>query len=709
MDAMSAASSHGAARLRRSVAALAMMALLSAALAAPGSVAAASPTNLRSQLTDDVGALSGSGRDEVATALKTLLDGSRVQLWVWFTDTTGGMTAADFAGATAEASSLGGTDLLLVLAMSDHAYGYSRPAGFPLSNADLERLLSDVMEPSLRDGDNAGAITGFAGALAEAMAGPGPTTVPTTVPSAGPTEPPGDGSSSGSGGGGSAILLIVIVLLAIGAGWFFFIRRRPGTTAGSAGGAPADPLAKMNDADLNAEANRLLLATDDGVKDSEQELGFAEAQFGETEAAPFQAAIAASKGDLKAAFEIRQKLDDEVAEDKPTRRGMLVELIGRCQKAQARLDAETERFEALRAFEREAPGILAALPATMDAVEARFPAVETTMTHLQDYADSSWQAVATNLDEARGRAAAARAAVVQGQAATTASDSPRVAAATRVGQTAAAQAGAFLDAIEHLSGELDLARDHVSTEIAAAEADLARARAAADTAPVDPTIGARITEAEGLLADARRDIGHPKPDVAAAYAKARQANQIGDEVLAGIRSAAEQRAAIAARLQTSIRGAQATVTRATDYVANHRGGVGGDARTRIAEASRHLDLAVASGATDPTAGIQEAETATRLANEALALAQHDYERYDDPWHGRPQGGGGSGGGSDVAGAIIGSIIGSILSGGGGGGRGGGGGFPMGGGFPGGFPGGGGGGGWGGGGGGGGRSSGGGRW
>jgi hypothetical protein len=464
----------------------------------------------------------------------------------------------------------------------------------------------------------------------------------------------------------------------------------------------------MSDADLNAEANRRLLATDDGVRDSEQELGFAEAQFGETEAAPFQAAIAASKEDLKAAFEVRQKLDDEVAEDKPTRRAMLVDLIGRCQKAQARLDAETERFEALRAFEREAPAILAALPATIDAAEARFPAVAMTMTHLQDYADSSWQAVATNLDEARGRAAAARAAVVQGQAATAASDSPRVAAATRVGQQAAAQAGAFLDAIEHLSGELDLARDHVSAEIAAAEADLTRAKGTAGATPIDAPIAAKIAEAEGLLADARRDIGHPKPDVAAAYAKARQANQMGDEVLAGIRSAAEQRAAVAARLQTSIRGAQATVTRATDYVANHRSGVGGEARTRVAEAARHLGLAVASGPTDAAAGIQEAETATRLANEALALAQRDYGGYDDPWHGRP-GGGSTGGGTDVAGAIIGSIIGSILSGGG---RGGGGGFPMGGGFPGGGGGGGGGfggGGWGGGGGGGGRSSGGGRW
>ncbi|HSW43747.1 MAG TPA: TPM domain-containing protein, partial [Patescibacteria group bacterium] len=138
-----------------------------------------------------------------------------------------------------------------------------------------------------------------------------------------------------------------------------------------------------------------------------------------------------------------------------------------------------------------------------------------------------------------------------------------------------------------------------------------------------------------------------------------------------------------------------TVTRATEYVTNHRGGVGGEARTRVAEAARHLDAAVATGAADPAAGIREAEVAARLANEALALAQRDYDGWDDPWRGGGGrgGGGGSGGsgGGEVAAALIGGIIGGVLAGGRRGG---------------GFPGLGGGGGWGGGGG---RRSGGGRW
>ena len=662
-----------------------VIAAAAASLALPSRAAAAEPVNLEAQLTDDVGALSAADEREVNDALQALLDDSGVQLWVWFTDTTGSMTAPDFAAETAKRSSLGGTDFLVVLAMDDRAYGYWASDAIPLSDAEIESLLSTEMEPSLRDGDNAGAIVSLAQGLGSALVSPGPTTAPgpTEAPGAttAPTQPPGQDGGGASGLGTGIMILVVVVIVGL-AGWFFFVRRRygDGDPRRGGGGAPPDPLAGMSDEDLNAEANSLLLAADDAVRDSAQELGFAEAQFGEAEAATFGAAVEAAKGELRAAFEIRQQLDDATPEDRPTRRRMLGDLIGRCHSAQARLDAETERFEKLRAFEREAPAVIAALPAAIDAVEGRLPAVATAMAHLEEYADASWQAVATNLDEARARTEAARAAVTQGEAAIAAADGPKTAAAARVGQEAVAGAGAFLDAIEHLSAELDQAHDRVDTEIADAEADLARARGAAGTTPAgptpaDPEIPARLAEAEALLADARTDIGHPKPDVGAAYGKARRANEIADGVLAGIRTAAEQRAALTSRLETSIRGAQATVTRATDYVANHRGGVKSEARTRVAEAARHLDAAVASGATDPAAGIREAETAARLANEALALAQRDYDGWDDPWRGGRGGGGGGGGGGDVAAAIIGGIIGGMLSGGGRGG----GGFPGGGG------------------------------
>ena len=52
-------------------------------------------------------------------------------------------------------------------------------------------------------------------------------------------------------------------------------------------------------------------------------LGECQAQFGDDEAAPFVAAVAAARDDLKGAFTIRQRLDDATREDAPTRRQML--------------------------------------------------------------------------------------------------------------------------------------------------------------------------------------------------------------------------------------------------------------------------------------------------------------------------------------------------------------------------------------------------
>ncbi len=548
-----------ASRLATALALAALLALpLGAALAGPA--AAAEPQNLRDQLTDDVGALSAGGRRDVEAALDDLLDATGVQLWTWYTDTTGGLSAPQFADETATLSSLGGTDLLLVIALDDRAYGYSRPDAFPVSDAELEQLLSRELEPGLREEDYAGAVVQFAGALGVELGAPAPTTPPATAAPA----PPAEGGSGG-GGLGTILMVIVVVGLVGGVAWFLLVRRRHGAALGVDGSGRAatpgggDPLANLSDKDLNAEANRLLLATDDAVRDSEQELGFAEAQFGEAAAVPFREAIAAAKADLRAAFGIRQQLDDATPEDRPTRRRMLADLIGRCRQAQGRLDAEAARFEELRAFEREAPRVLAGLPAAADAVEARIPGVVATMARLQQYADAAWQPVAPNIDEARGRVDAARAAIAEGeQRAAAGDDGPRVAAATRVGQEAIAHGGEFLDAVEHLAKELDEARDRVDGEIADATADLARAREAAAAGPPDAALPGRLAEAETLLADARQEIGYPKPDVGAAYERARRANVIADEVLAGIRTAAEQRAALAARLDTSIRGAQAT-------------------------------------------------------------------------------------------------------------------------------------------------------
>lgn len=651
---------------RRSIrlATTAVVVALACLLTIVGGVLGASPHRLSGPITDDVNSLSGT-TPEVQTSLNDLQDATGTQLWVWYTDTLGGQDSADFATQTAKASGLGSEDLLLVIALDDRAYGYWKGDDVGITDSALSEILSLDLEAGLRSQEYAGAIVETAKALTTAMNG-GPV-VSVEAPIPGTTVapvPPGGGPADGSTGGSPIGILVALAIIGVGAvliGWFLSGSRR-GNAGPATANSPDDPnsdLAALAPKELDELANRILVEADDAIRDSDQELGFAQAQFGDEAAAPFVAAIEAARDNLKSAFTIRQRLDDATPEDAAARRQMLIDLVIACRKAQARLDAETHRFDELRELEKEAPDILAKLPAKAEALEARIPAAETTLAGLGAYADSDWQAVAANVDNARTRIAAVRAAADEGTKALSAGTPGIAAHAARLGEDGLAQGAAFLDAIDRLSSELAKARTEVDAELAAAVTDLERAKVAAATGPPDPAVAPRLVEAEQLLSEARTALDPPKPDVTGAYDKARRANEIADAIEAGIRSAREQQAREAARLQAGLSAAQAAVTRASDYVAGQRGGIGTDARTRVAEATRHLQQAVALAPTDPTAALTEADAATRLAAEAERIAKQDYGQWDDPFRGA-----GGRAGSDVAGAIIGGIIGGLLSGGG---------------------------------------------
>ncbi len=658
-------------------------------LAIAGSVVAASPQRLAGPITDDVGALVGATA-AMQSRIEELQTTTGTQLWVWFTDTLGDRDPSEFATETAQQSDLGSTDLLLVIALEDRAYGWWKGDNVPIEDGSLDQVLSEDLEPGLRTETYGSAIANTASGLQAVMTAP-PTPEPTpdtgvVVPP--PGEPPIP-IEPDRGSGLGTIILVGGALAVIGGGFWWLRRRQAPRPAAAADAGPNGDLAALSQPDLEELANRSLVETDDAIRDSEQELGFAQAQFGDAAAAPFVAAIAAARDDLKGAFTIRQRLDDSTPEQPPERRQMLIDLVVASRKAQGRLDAESQRFAELRALEKEAPTILAALPAKADALEARLPLAESTLAGLAEYADSDWKAVAANVDNTRTRVAAVRTAAAEGTKAL-AAGSPGIAAhAARLGEDGLAQGAAFLDAIERLAVELEQTRSKVDAEIEAAATDLGAATAAAIAAPDDPNVDRRLAEARDLLDQARVAIGLPKPDVTGAYDLARRANQLADDIEAGVRTAQEQAARAAARLDAAIRTAQLTVTRAADYIGGHRGGIGTEARTRLAEADRLLGVAQELQATDPAGAMSTAERSTQLALQAEALAQRAYDQWDDPFRGLggPRGGGPTGGGSgssggDVAGAILGGIIGGILSGGGrrGGGFGGGGGFGDGGGF-----------------------------
>ena len=144
------------------------------------------------------------------------------------------------------------------------------------------------------------------------------------------------------------------------------------------------------------------------------------------------------------------------------------------------------------------------------------------------------------------------------------------------------------------------------------------------------------------------------------------ANAQLDASLEGLRDRQEQERRARDALQHTIMSAQAQIAGTSDYIRARRGGVGSEARTRLAEAERNLQQAIALQSSDPVSALAYAQQANALAAQASQMAQQDVDGFGGMggWGGGGGMYGGRGGGSGLGGAILGGIlIDSILRGG----------------------------------------------
>jgi uncharacterized membrane protein YgcG len=651
---------------RVGVLAIALHALLVLVALAAAPVLAAEPPEIEGPITDQAEVMSPDEESSALPSVERLREETGVQLFSVFVDTTEDLSLDEFVDETIERNGLGPSDALLLVAVEDRQYRVNID-GSLMSPAEVDELARTATEPALSDGNWAGAIVATADGLTTELAAPGPSQAPPPGPGPVP-EPTPDGGIPGlfilAG------LIFGAVVLLIGLRWAVGGRLR------ARSGEERD----VQTGDLARRANVLLVQTDDLVRDAEQEVSFAEAQFG-ADAQPYRAALEASRADLKEAFHARQLLDDEQPDDESTRRRLLTQIIERAEAATRRLTEQAEAFERLRAIERNGPAILASLPAEIAKLEARLPAVRATRDALDVYAESDRASVAGNLPEAEKRIAYLKRVVAEANAPTfgsTGGSSPGTASTggdspgrrARLAQGALAGATDLLDQIDRLAASLESARGQAETEMAAAEQDLAIAATEVHEGAVGADVTGRMAEARSLLESARNALAGPRPAVLTALRVAQQANRIGDEILAGIRTERDRRARAAAALETAVRAAQTSVTLASDFIANRRNGVRHEARTRLAEAERHLAMAMELGPADPPRATGEAQAAQRLADEALRLAQADFHLWDS---GGVAGGGRRGSDGELIGAILGGMLGGWL----GAGRGGFGGSPWG--------------------------------
>jgi len=616
-------------------------------------VRAVDPPRLEATITDQTGVLAG-GVGAIEDALDDVLTRDNVQLFVLFVDSTDELVATDFADETAKINSLGVNDALLVVAIDDRrdAIWISDGLARTISDEELDDIIGVTLEPRLADGDFVGAVVATARALGDAAATAIPTAAPTAAPE--PTEGPSEA------GGGPLDVGGFLAIVMLGLGIVMLLVWLAGRVSRAQAARREAEERDRRTGRLAREANTLLVSTDERLRTAVEEADFVDAEFGEEQAAPFRQAIAGARDELKAAFEIRQRLDDAEPEDPPTRERMLAEIVDRAQRANGALDAQAARIAELRDLERNADAVLAGLPAQLEAQASRLTSAEATLERLQQYDADAWKPVEGNLEEARKGLDGARAAVGRAGA----SPPPtgrRLVREILLAQEGIAGARGLIDALESQARSVDDAEGALDDELSAADADLRDARAVLGELPDAGGRGrAPDLEATARSLEAARAASTATPrNPIAAHRETARARADAAAVLTAARGIATERARVLAALDAALRSAAIDVQRAADFIATRRNGVGRRARTRLAEAQRMLEGARASRDRDPAAALASAQHAERLAEEAYSLAAADFGRWDA--------GGPSptrSGGSDIAGAILGGIIGGILSGGG---------------------------------------------
>ncbi|MFD3536078.1 TPM domain-containing protein [Streptomyces sp. NPDC058664] len=627
------------------------------------------------QITDRVGAL-GDRRTAVAQALDRLYDERRIQLFVVYVRDFSGRSGQSWADATAERNGLGLDDVLLAVATHDRRYGYSADPDSRFTQDQLDEVAQTAIEPALRQNDWAGAAIGAADGYAAVLAGQ-PVPAPAVTP--GPADPGGgaDGGTSGT----DLLLPLVLVGGAGAVGAYAYARRRRRTETrttpqgGQGWGAPKEPAPPSLD-ELDGQARRTLVDTDDAVRTSQEELGFATAQFGEEAVRPFTEAVAFAEEQLTASFRLRQKLDDAFPEDDSTRRAMLDEILRRCAEANARLDAESEDFDRLRALERTAPQALDSVEAAFREQAGRTGMAEAALAAMRErYAETAAAPVAGHAEQAKDRLVFATAHVNRARQQIDAGDNGGAAVHIRAAEGAVDQAARLIEAVDRRAQELAEAVGRLPGALSETDADLADAQGllegtAAGVSTAD--LQGRIARARSVVAEVRRLVDTGRYDPLDALRRVEEADAALDEALEGARERESGTRRARALLDQAMLTARAAIGAASDYVTTHRGAVGSEARTRLAEARRRWEKARAlADADDPQTALVEAQQADALARRAQDLAEQDVRTYGNPnGLGGVTGVGGSGGGG-LGGAVLGGIIlGGLFGGGRGGGHGG---------------------------------------
>lgn len=419
------------------------------------------------------------------------------------------------------------------------------------------------------------------------------------------------------------------------------------------------------DASLARKAEKALVAADERIRTATDELAFAEAELGASLTKELKAALEAVRTHLREAFHLHQLNHDEIPdtdEELRTRNARIVQL---CDWAEDLLDEKTAALADSVATVRNAPKVRAKVRSDAEALTARLPQARSIVERLSmRYADSAIQQIRNSAAEAEQLIAFATHGADVAERRRAAQQNEEANLALETATEAIRRTGALLDAVEDFEIEALRAESTLAEVVADSRGDIIAAR----NAPKVPAVTQATADLEAAL-NALSPAGS-RNDPFAELSQLRTANAALDDAIAKAEYRVQNPLPSIAHVQHSLDDADRQLGVARGLISGHRGWIGADARTRLAEAERlRVDITELVQAEETR---EQAHTASRrvaqLAAEALQLAQRDIDSArpqqqgwgDDGWGGGRRGGGGNLMGGLMGGLVIGSILDGIF-------------------------------------------------
>src|SRR5215207_1122223 len=415
------------------------------------------------------------------------------------------------------------------------------------------------------------------------------------------------------------------------------------------------------DADLAKRARAALVAADERIRVTTDELVFAEAELGPDSTRGLSEALVAVRQQLGEAFRLNQLNHDHIpdtADELRTRNARIVQL---CEWADDVLDTQTSALAERIARARRAPEIIAGVRAETERLRSRIPQARDTIDRLAArYAPDALAQVENNPAEADQLLGFAEHSAGVAERRREAGQREQANLALEASTESVRRAATLLDAVETFEVEALRAESTLAAIVEDSRGDLAVAL----KEPQSPGVTTAIANLQAALAALPR--AGVNTDPFAQLSRLREANAGLDAAIAAARERAARPIPPLEHVQHAIDDADRQLAVAHDVIAGHRGWIGADARTRLAESER---IRIDHDHREHAMGL--ARRAAALAGEALQLARRDIDssrpQGPDQWGGPggPGWGGGrrgSGGGDMMGGILGGLVIGGLLDG-----------------------------------------------